>query len=61
MNSYTSPAYPKAQSALMLEELGKYVIAEPYPFVVDLANTQGMTLATVDGDRITDWCGLYGS
>ncbi|MEI9905684.1 MAG: hypothetical protein WDN06_18430 [Asticcacaulis sp.] len=20
-----------------------------------------MTLATVDGDRLTDWCGLYGS
>ena len=61
MNTHTPPAYPKAQSAFMLEELGKYVIAEPYPFVVDLANSQGMTLATVDGDRITDWCGLYGS
>ncbi|WP_235074220.1 aminotransferase class III-fold pyridoxal phosphate-dependent enzyme [Asticcacaulis sp. AC466] len=58
---HTSPTYPRARSAEMLEELGKYVIAEPYPFVVDLANSKGMTLATVDGDRITDWCGLYGS
>ncbi|ESQ84407.1 hypothetical protein AEAC466_08625 [Asticcacaulis sp. AC466] len=61
MNMHTSPTYPRARSAEMLEELGKYVIAEPYPFVVDLANSKGMTLATVDGDRITDWCGLYGS
>ncbi|ESQ73851.1 aminotransferase class III [Asticcacaulis sp. AC402] len=45
----------------MLEELGRYVIAEPYPFAVDLAHSQGMILATVDGDRLTDWCGLYGS
>ena len=55
------PAYPKARSAAMLDELGHYVIAEPYPFVVDLAQSRGLSLATVDGDRITDWCGLYGS
>ena len=53
--------YPQPQSAALLEELGKYVIAEPFPFVVDLANSRGLTLATVDGDRITDWTGLYGS
>ena len=45
----------------MLDELSQYVIAEPYPFVVDLEKSGGMTLATVDGERITDWCGLYGS
>ncbi len=55
------PVFPKTQSAEMLDELGRYVIAEPYPFVVDLANSRGLTLATVDGDRLTDWCGLYGS
>ena len=55
------PVFPKAKSAEMLDELGQYVIAEPYPFVVDLANSRGLTLATVDGDRLTDWCGLYGS
>ncbi|MBW8881385.1 MAG: aminotransferase class III-fold pyridoxal phosphate-dependent enzyme, partial [Asticcacaulis sp.] len=54
-------SYPGTRSAALLEELGRYVIAEPYPFVVDLAASRGMTLATVDGDRITDWCGLYGS
>ena len=53
--------FPPAKSAAMLEELGKYVIAEPFPFVVDLANSRGMVLATVDGDQITDWSGLYGS
>jgi len=54
-------SYPKADSQRMLDELSRYVIAEPYPFVVDLENSRGMWLATVDGDRIMDWCGLYGS
>ena len=53
--------YPKAGSRRMLDELSRYVIAEPYPFVVDLEKSRGMWLATVDGDRIMDWCGLYGS
>ena len=53
--------YPKADSQRMLDELSRYVIAEPYPFVVDLENSKGLWLATVDGDRIMDWCGLYGS
>jgi len=53
--------FPPSKSAAMLDELGQYVIAEPYPFVVDLTNSRGMTLATVDGDRLSDWTGLYGS
>ena len=53
--------HPKAKSAAMLEELAQYVICEPYPFALDLEKCCGMTLATVDGDRITDWGGLYGS
>lgn len=53
--------YPKADSQRMLDELSRYVIAEPYPFVVDLEKSKGLWLATVDGDRIMDWCGLYGS
>ncbi len=53
--------FPKPISEAMLDELSRYVIAEPYPFVVDLEASLGMTLAAVDGDRITDWCGLYGS
>jgi L-lysine 6-transaminase len=53
--------HPKPKSAAMLDELAKYVIAEPYPFAVDLEKSRGLTLATVDGDAIVDWGGLYGS
>ncbi len=45
----------------MLEELGRYVIATPYPFVLDLARCEGMWLATVDGERLFDWAGYFGS
>jgi L-lysine 6-transaminase len=45
----------------MLEELRRYVIAEPYDFAVDLEHCEGMWLATVDGDRLFDWAGYYGS
>jgi hypothetical protein len=45
----------------MLDELGKYVIATPYPFVVDLEKSEGMYLATVDGQRLFDWAGYFGS
>lgn len=44
-----------------LEELSHYVVAEPYPFVLDLAKGHGMTLVTVDGQEIFDWAGYYGS
>lgn len=57
----TEKAYPKPQSQAMLDELAQYVISEPYPFVVDLEHSRGMVVATVDGDRITDWSGIYGS
>jgi L-lysine 6-transaminase len=53
--------YPAPKSQAMLDELAHYVIAEPKPFVVDLAHSQGIWLATVDGQRIMDWCGLYGA
>ncbi|CAN5469437.1 L-lysine 6-transaminase [soil metagenome] len=45
----------------MLEELEKYVVATPMPFAVDLAASEGMWLATVDGQRLFDWAGYYGS
>lgn len=45
----------------MLAELRKYVIADPYPFVVDLPKCAGMELATVDGERMLDWGGYYAS
>ena len=53
--------YPKPQSAALLAELSQYVIAEPYPFVVDLERCRGLKLVTLEGDEITDWGGLYGS
>lgn len=45
----------------MLAELRRYVIADPYPFVVDLRESEGMWIATVDGDRLFDWAGYYAS
>ena len=45
----------------MIEELRHYVIADLWPFVVDLDRCEGMWLGTVDGDRIFDWAGYYAS
>lgn len=43
----------------MIEELRRYVIADPYPFCLDLERCDGMWLATVDGERLFDWAGYY--
>lgn len=53
--------HPKPRSRAMLDELARYVIAEPKPFAIDIRASHGVWLATVDGDRLMDWCGLYGS
>lgn len=45
----------------MIEELQRYVIVTPQPFVVDLEASEGMWLATVDGQRLFDWAGYYAS
>lgn len=45
----------------MIEELRRYVIADPYPFVVDIERSEGMWLATIDGQRLFDWGGYYAS
>lgn len=45
----------------MIEELGKYVIMEGYPFVLDLEKCHGMWLVTLDGRELFDWAGYYGS
>lgn len=50
---------PRGRAAI--EELARYVVTEPRPFVLDLAESEGMWLATVDGGRIFDWAGWYGS
>jgi L-lysine 6-transaminase len=65
MPSESSPAaragFPRPVSAGMIEEMGRYVIADHYPFALDLANGDGMWLQTVEGERIFDWGGYYGS
>ncbi|MBV6459530.1 MAG: putative L-lysine-epsilon aminotransferase [Fimbriimonadaceae bacterium] len=53
--------YPGPISSRMLKEMEGYVVAKNQPFVVDLARSQGMYLATVDGQRLFDWAGYYGS
>lgn len=45
----------------MLDELKRYVVCEPYPFVLDLAKCQGIRLVTVDGQELLDWCSYFGS
>jgi L-lysine 6-transaminase len=45
----------------MLDELSKYVIAEPYPFVLDLEKCHGSRLVTVDGREIFDRAGYFGA
>ncbi len=57
----TKQTFPGPVSAKMLDELAEYVIATPYPFVVDLERTEGMWLFTVDGQKLFDWAGYFGS
>lgn len=45
----------------MIAELGRYVIADVYPFALDLSRSEGMWLVTVDGQKIFDWSGYYAS
>ena len=53
--------YPGEKSRVLLDELNRYVIATPYPFVVDLEKSNGMMLATIDGQMLFDWAGYFGS
>lgn len=48
-------------AAALLNELGGYVVGDPFPFAVDLAACEGMYLATMDGQKLHDWVGYYGS
>ncbi len=56
-----APAFPGPIGAAMIQELSRYVIADLYPFVIDLDRCDGMWLGTVDGQRIFDWSGYYAS
>ena len=53
--------FPGPNSRQMLDEIGRYVIADPYPFALDLARCHGMWLVTVDGQEVFDWAGYYGA
>ncbi|MFA6030421.1 MAG: aminotransferase class III-fold pyridoxal phosphate-dependent enzyme [Elusimicrobiota bacterium] len=53
--------FPGPRSRVLLEEFGRYVIADLWPFVLDLEKSRGMLLATVDGQEVFDWAGFYGS
>ncbi len=55
------PRYPGPISQKMLAEMQRYVVYHPWPFAVDLAQCEGMFLATADGQKIFDWAGYYGS
>ena len=53
--------FPGPISRQLLDEIGRYVIADPYPFALDLERCHGMWLVTVDGQEVFDWAGYYGS
>jgi len=53
--------YQRRSSESLIEELQKYVIVEPMPFVLDLENCHGMWIHTLEGKKIFDWAGFYGA
>lgn len=53
--------FPGPKSQELIRELSRYVVVEPYPFVLDLSRCSGMWIVTVDGQRIFDWAGYYGA
>src|SRR5689334_17998459 len=59
--SVSASAFPGPRGRAMLDELRRYVVMAPRPFVVDLAKSEGMFLATVDGQKLFDWAGYYGA
>ena len=53
--------FPGPVSQQMLDELQRYVIADPFPFVLDLEHCHGMWLVTLEGQEVFDWAGYYDS
>ena len=60
-NSTQSNGFPGPESSRIIEQFTQYVAMTPQPFVLDLSRCEGMWLTTVDGQRIFDWAGYYGS
>jgi L-lysine 6-transaminase len=52
---------PGPKSKELLDEFRDYVVMEPRPYVIDLERCEGMHIVTIDGQRIFDWAGYYGS
>ena len=50
-----------SRSKQMLAGAGRYVVADPYPFVLDLAKCHGSWLVTLEGREIFDWAGYFGA
>ncbi len=53
--------FPGPESSKIIKQFAQYLAMTPQPFVLDLARCEGMWLVTVDGQRIFDWAGYYGS
>lgn len=53
--------FPGPKSEALIRELNRYVVVEPYPFVLDLSRCRGMWITTVDDQRIFDWAGYFGA
>lgn len=53
--------FPGPISAALLDELDRYVRAEPRPFALDVKRGHGMFLVTVEGQELFDWAGYFGS
>jgi L-lysine 6-transaminase len=54
-------SFPGRISQKLLSELEQYVVASPFPFALDISAGQGMWLQTLDGQRLFDWAGYFGS
>jgi L-lysine 6-transaminase len=51
----------REKSKPYLDEFANYVVMYPYPFVIDLKQSKGAWIKTLDGDSLFDWAGYYGS
>ncbi|MEP6756930.1 MAG: aminotransferase class III-fold pyridoxal phosphate-dependent enzyme [Chthonomonadales bacterium] len=62
LKTQPSPStFPGPIGKSFIDEIQKYVLADPFPFTLDLAAGSGMWLQTVDGQRLFDWAGYYAS
>ncbi|KAK3286742.1 hypothetical protein CYMTET_5720 [Cymbomonas tetramitiformis] len=53
--------FPGPKSKTVIADFRKLIRTYPWPFVVDVEACKGLYIHTVDGQRILDFAGLYGS